>query len=105
MRFIDVWVNCPDQATAEKIAETCIAEKLAACANILPAINSVFRWKGAIEKAEEIPLLMKSRADLFPALAAQVRKLHPYEVPSILATDLAFIDTAYAEWLRKETGA
>lgn len=102
-RFIDVWVNCPDRATADKIGDTCVEEKLAACANILSPISSVYRWKGAIERAEEVPLLLKSRAELFQPLAARVRALHPYEVPSIVATELPLVETDYARWLRSET--
>lgn len=102
-RFIDVWVNCPDRALAEEIAAACVGEKLAACANIFPPIASVYRWKGAIERAEEVPLVLKSRAELFQALSARVKELHPYEVPSIIATELPLVETDYAKWLAEET--
>jgi len=102
-QFIDIWVNCPDRATAEKIAEACIGEKLAACANILAPVSSRYRWKGAMESAEEIPLLLKTRAEHFDAVCETVRPLHPYEVPSITATVISDIDQHYADWLRRET--
>lgn len=101
--FIDVWVNCPDRQTAEAIAEACIAAKLAACANVFPLIASIYRWKGAVERADEVPLLLKSRAALFERLCAAVRERHPYETPSIVAVPLELIDCDYAEWLAKET--
>ncbi len=103
MAFVDVWVNCPNRETAERIAEACIDARLAACANIFAPIWSIYRWQGAVERAEEIPLLFKTRRNLFDALATQVRSLHPYEVPSIVATDIVAIDTAYADWLKAET--
>jgi periplasmic divalent cation tolerance protein len=103
MNFIDVWINCPDRKTAEKIAEACIGEKLAACANIFAPITSIYSWQGAVERAEEVPLLLKSRRELFLALSELVRSLHPYDVPSIVATDIVLSDPAYAKWLAEET--
>ena len=103
-RFIEVWVTCPDRATAEAIAEALVAAELAACANIMPAVSSIYRWKGAIERAEEVPLVLKTRASHFTEIADRVAALHPYEVPAIVATDIAFIERRYADWLIAETG-
>jgi len=102
-RFIDIWVNCPDRETAAKIADACIGERLAACANIFAPIQSRYRWKGAVEQAEEVPLLLKTRAEHFDAVCEVVHPLHPYEVPSITAIEICDIDQAYADWLRAET--
>jgi len=102
-RFIDVWINCPDRATAEAIAAALVAERLAACANILAPVSSTYRWKGAVERAEEVPLLLKSRASLFATLSRRVKALHPYEVPSIVATGLPLVEEDYAGWLAAET--
>ena len=101
--FIDIWVNCPDRETAERIADACVGDKLAACANLFAPIASRYRWEGTIETAEEIPLLLKTRAEHFDAICAAVRKLHPYEVPAITATEITHADQAYADWLRSET--
>ena len=101
--FIDVWVNCPDRATADRIADSCIEERLAACANIMAPIASTYHWQGNIEHAEEVPLVLKTRAGLFDALCAQIRSLHPYEVPSIVANAIELVDKEYADWLRQET--
>jgi len=103
LAFIDIWVNCPDRETAEKIADACIGAKLAACANIFAPIASRYRWKGAVEMTEEVPLLLKTRAEHFDAVCEAVRALHPYEVPSITAIQMCNIDQAYADWLRAET--
>jgi len=103
LRFIDILVNCPDRETAAAIADACIEGRLAACANILSPVESRYRWKGAVETEAEIPLLLKTRESLFDAVCAIVRGLHPYEVPSITATQISNIDQAYAAWLREET--
>jgi periplasmic divalent cation tolerance protein len=102
-RFIDVWVNCPDRETAEHIAAVCMKERLAACANILAPIESAYWWKGTIERTQEVPLILKTRAALFDALCAKVKSSHPYDVPSIIATELPFVDKDYADWLIEET--
>jgi periplasmic divalent cation tolerance protein len=101
--FIDVWVNCPDGETAGRIGETVVAERLAACANIVPGVSSIYRWKGRTERAQEVSLLLKTRRALFDAVAARVGELHPYDVPSIVATELPLVANTYAEWLEQET--
>lgn len=101
--FIDVLITCPDRQTAETIARACVEERLAACASIGGVITSIYRWKGAIEEAGEIPLFLKTRASLFERLTARAKGLHPYEVPCIVATALARIEPCYAAWLDEET--
>ena len=101
--FIDIWVNCPDRDSAQRIADALIGAHLVACANILAPISSTYRWKGSVEQAQEVPLVLKSRRELFDAVAARVRGLHPYEVPSIIATDLPLVEEKYAIWLEQET--
>lgn len=101
--FLDVWINCPDRATAEVIAADCIEKRLAACANIFAPVASLYRWKGKVESDEEVPLLLKTRGELFDVLCAAVKAKHPFEVPSIVATELAAIDSSYAAWLEEET--
>lgn len=103
MIFIDVLITCPDMNCAEKLARTSIDERLAACANIGAPIASIYRWQGAIETAEEIPLLLKTRASLFDKLSAHAKALHPYDVPCIIATELVGVEPAYAAWLEAET--
>ena len=102
-QFVDVWINCPDRATADRIAEAAVGDRLAACANVFPPISSLYRWKGAVERADEIPLVLKTRAAHTEAVSALVKSIHPYETPSIVATELAAIDPAYADWLAEET--
>jgi periplasmic divalent cation tolerance protein len=103
MTFIDVLITCPDRASAETIARACVDERLAACANIGGDVTSIYRWNDAVETADEITLLLKTRADLFHKLSARAKALHPYEVPCIIATELIAVEPAYAAWLEAET--
>lgn len=103
MQFIDVLITCPDRDSAEAIARACVGERLAACANIGAGVTSLYTWKGKVEQADEIPLLLKTRAALFDALSARVRALHPYEVPCIIATEMVRVDEAYARWMEEVT--
>ena len=103
MKFVDVYVTCPNRQTAARIARTCVDERLAACANIGEQIESIYRWQGQIEEAMEFPLFLKTRADLFDRLAARVKAEHPYDTPCIIATELVALDPAYAAWLEAAT--
>lgn len=101
--MIDVWINCPDDETARTIGRALVEERLAACANVFPAIWSAYHWEGGIETADEVPLLVKSRGALFEALSRRVEALHPYDVPSIVAVPVVRVNEAYARWLEEET--
>lgn len=103
MTAILVINNCPDTATADKIARELVERRLAACVNIMPACRSLYQWQGAVESAEEIPLLIKTTAALYPALQAAIQALHPYEVPEIIALPIAHGLPAYLDWVAAET--
>lgn len=100
---ITVFVTCPDSGTAESIARAVVAEGLAACANLLPGMRSIYRWQGAVEEATEVVLLLKSRRDLFDRLERRIRDLHPYDVPCIVAWPIIAGHKPYLEWLTAET--
>ncbi len=101
--LVTVEILCPDNATAEAIATELVGRRLAACANLRAPCTSLYHWRGAIERAEEVPLVLKTRADLFPQLAEAVRALHPYETPAIMAEALVATNDDYAAWIRAET--
>jgi periplasmic divalent cation tolerance protein len=103
MTLLDIWINCPDHPTARAIAEALIARRLAACANLYPGIESTYRWQGRIEHAAEVPLLVKTRPELFDAIAEAVRALHPYETPAIHAVAAARVTPDYLAWVHAET--
>ena len=99
-----VEVTCPDAEVAARIGRDCVGSGLAACANILPGVTSVFRWEGAVQTEPEVILLMKTRAGRFDALCTRVAAGHPYEVPAILALPVAAASPEFARWVRDETG-
>lgn len=93
----------PDDA--DRIARSLVESKLAACVNVIPAVTSIYRWRGAVEKTTESTLLIKTRDDKVPALIEKIRKIHPYEVPEVVAlsVDAAGVNPAYLAWVEAET--
>jgi periplasmic divalent cation tolerance protein len=98
-----VLTNCPDAASARRIADALVEQRLAACVNELAPVQSVYRWQGAIERATEVPLLIKCTRERYPALEAAIRALHPYSVPEIIAWPLAAGYAPYLRWVEDET--
>jgi len=88
---------------AERLASELVERALAACVQIGPGLNSVYRWQGAVEKSEERLLLIKSRRGLFAALEAAIKARHPYEVPEIVALDVSAGHAPYLDWLAAST--
>lgn len=103
MEILLVLTNCPDEATANAIALAVVEARLAACVNILPRVQSLYRWQGAVESAAEIPLLIKSTAANYPALEAAIRQRHPYDLPEIIALPVARGLPDYLNWVATET--
>lgn len=91
--------TCPDSATAERIANTLVEEKLAACVNILPQAQSVYRWRGKVETGSETLVLIKSKAVNFGSIATRIQSLHPYELPEIIAVPITEGSPEYLSWL------
>lgn len=103
MAVLLVVTNAPDRAVAQKIANALIEQQLAACVNVLAECASVYRWKGAVESAVEVPLLIKIRAEQYAAVEAAIRSLHPYELPEIIAIPVERGLPAYLEWVEAQT--
>ena len=99
-----VYVTAPSQDRALKIARATVAEGLVACANILGAMTSVYRWQGAIHEDNEVALILKTRSDLVDALTGRVKELHPYDCPCIVALDIAGGNPAFLEWIAAQSG-
>ena len=87
---------------ARRIARALVELRLAACVQITPGIRSVYQWKGEIEEGSEFLLLIKSRRDLFDRLTEELRRLHSYEVPEIIALPIVWGSTSYLEWLGQQ---
>ena len=95
--------TCPDRTTAERIAETVVSERLAACVNIVPGLISIYRWQGAVQRDSELLLILKTASTLYPRLEARLRELHPYQVPEIIALPIQAGLPAYLDWIAAST--
>ena len=98
-----VVVNCPDEDSANTLALALIDARLAACVNILPRAQSIYRWEGKVESTTEIPLFIKSTAASYPALEVAIRERHPYKVPEIMALPVTHGLPEYLNWVVAET--
>jgi len=99
-----VFTNLPDREAAVKLAHELVAKRLAACVNVLSGCTSVYRWKGTIENASEVPVLIKTRAARYAEVEAAIRGLHPYELPEIIAVPVVRGFDDYLRWVADETG-
>jgi periplasmic divalent cation tolerance protein len=103
-RAVFVYTTYPSIVEAEKAGRTLVEGRLAACVNILPGMISHYRWQGAIERAEEVVMLIKTRASLAEPVRAAVKDMHSYSTPAILVLPLESVDSDYLSWLLAETG-
>jgi len=102
--FIAVYVTVPSAEAGKAIASKLISNKLAACVNMIPGIQSMYWWEGKVEVDEELLLMIKSRAQLFDALSNAVVEAHPYDVPEVIAVPIANGNKGYLDWLANSTG-
>lgn len=98
-----VLTNVPDVAVAQRIARALVTQRLAACVNIVPGVQSVYQWQGAVEEAGEISLLIKTTPARYADVEAAIRALHPYELPEVIALPIAAGLPAYLAWITEET--
>ena len=103
MEFVFAYITTGSREEAIRIGRSLVEERLAACANILDGVTSVYRWEDSIEQATETILIAKTRATLFDQLTARVRDLHSYELPCIVELKIGRGNPAYLDWLRDET--
>ena len=103
MKVMMVFTNMPDQASAELLAAALVEQRVAACVNVLMPAQSVFRWKGHVESASEVPLVIKTTAERYPMLEQAILAGHPYELPEIVAVPVEQGLPAYLEWVAAET--
>ncbi|MHB8526232.1 MAG: divalent-cation tolerance protein CutA [Candidatus Acidiferrales bacterium] len=99
---IVVMVTCGSRAEAKKIARAVVEARLAACANVLGSpVESIYRWKGKVETAKEVLVLMKSTRKRFAALEREIRRLHSYETPEIIAVPIVEGSRTYLRWIEE----
>lgn len=96
---IVVYTTCASPEDARRIAGHLVGLQLAACVAITPGLTSIYRWRGAVEEAQECGLAIKSRRDLFPRLAETLRQIHSYEVPELIAVPIVDGAQSYLEWM------
>jgi len=99
--YIVVLVTTKNVREANKIANKLVAEQLIACANIVRGIKSIFPWKGKVEKAEEVLLILKSKKSCFSKIAKTVKKYHSYETPEVIALPIADGSKDYLNWIKE----
>lgn len=97
--IIIVFTNLPDRDAALKLARELVERRLAACVNVHASCASVYRWKGEVEEAAEVPVFIKTRAQRYDELEAAIRSLHPYELPEIVAVRVTHGLDEYLDWV------
>jgi periplasmic divalent cation tolerance protein len=103
MPSLMVEITAPSPGEAERIGRAVVEERLASCANILPAVRSIYRWKGRVEEASETMLLVKTTEAALPELIRRVCALHSYECPCIAAFQIVGGNPGYLAWIEAET--
>lgn len=98
-----VFCTCHSDEIATAIAETLVANKLAACVNIINNIESVYQWQGKIERDKEILLMIKTRQSLFTQLTHSIQDKHDYELPEIIAVPIEAGEQNYLNWIQSST--
>jgi periplasmic divalent cation tolerance protein len=98
-----VLTQMPDRATAEALARALVELRLAACVSIGATVQSLYHWRGQIETAQEVPVIVKTRGDAYAAVEKAIRDRHPYELPEIIAVPIADGLPPYLDWIDRET--
>lgn len=100
-----VYATFPDAGAAEKVAEAVVTQGLAACANIIPGLTSIYIWEGRLEREQEVAMIMKTRATLADRLVAEARRLHPYENPALIVLPVTGGSAPFLAWIAAQTTA
>ena len=95
-----VLITAPDLAVAAGLGRALVEERLAACANLVPQVTSIYRWEGAVQEDSEVLMVVKTSAGRIAALTERVLALHPYEVPEVLVLPVESGAAAYLDWVR-----
>jgi len=98
-----VLTTCPGSISAKKIAQELVTEKLAACVNIVPGVQSFFSWVGKVDTANEYMLVIKTTLNSYEALETHIKKIHPYELPEIIAVPIQTGLAGYLDWITKNS--
>jgi periplasmic divalent cation tolerance protein len=105
MSVVSVYCVFANAEEAERIGRTVVEEGLAACINMLGSCRSIYRWRGAVETTDEVPAILKTRADTSDALMARLAGLHSYDMPCIAVWPIEKLLLSYAEWVEQSVRA
>jgi periplasmic divalent cation tolerance protein len=100
--YLLVSVMCP-KSSAERITREVLKRRLAACVTTMDGVHSTYWWKGRLDSGEESLLLIKTRSELFDRLKRTVKRIHPYEIPEVVAFRVDRGNREYLDWISKET--
>ncbi|MFN3076381.1 MAG: divalent-cation tolerance protein CutA [Alphaproteobacteria bacterium] len=103
MNYSLVYITAGTREEATKLARLLVEERLAACANILGEISSVYWWEGKVETGEEVALLVKTRSERVDGVVARVREIHSYSCPCVVALPIVAGNPAFLSWIGAET--
>ena len=98
-----VLTQCPDRGSAQALARALVEARLAACVSVGAAVESLYHWRGKIEMAQEVPVVVKTCADAYASVEAAIRAHHPYELPEIVAVPIIDGLSSYLAWIDDET--
>jgi periplasmic divalent cation tolerance protein len=101
--FIVVLSTAKDKAQANKIAKYLVQEKLAACVNMIEKVQSVFRWEGKVDQANEVLLIIKTQKSRLPKMIKAIKMMHSYQVPEIIALPIIGGSANYLKWVKEST--
>ncbi|GFK93180.1 Divalent-cation tolerance protein CutA [Fundidesulfovibrio magnetotacticus] len=104
MEFVALYVTAGSREEALRIARALVEERLAACANVLDGVRSLYWWEGKVQDEPEALFVAKTRAELAQRAVERVRELHSYEVPCVVALPVAAGNPAFLDWIAAETG-
>jgi len=104
-RAVFVYTTFPSIVEAEQVGRALVERRLCACVNILPGMVSFYHWQGAVERGDEVVMIVKTRAALSERVGTAIKEMHSYAVPAILVIPLESVDQPYLEWLMAETEA
>lgn len=102
-RAVFVYTTFPSVVEAEKAGHALVEARLAACVNVLPGMISVYRWQGAVDRAQEAVMIVKTRASLAESVRASVKATHPYDTPAIVVLPVESVDDRYFAWILDST--
>lgn len=98
-----IYITASSDEEAYKIGSTLVTERLAACANLVPGVTSLFWWEGRIQESREVTIILKTRSDLVERLTDRVRELHSYECPCVVALPIVGGNQPFIDWIIAET--